>query len=125
MTRNRFAVGVATVAFGLAMSVAPVAAQALPGPGCSEPCPPSGDTLPNTDVNTGNPGALPTNEGNTTGAPALAAPGADSGPRGAVADVTPGGLAVTGGDIVGLAAIGAGAVGLGTVLSRRGRRRTA
>ena len=36
----------------------------------------------------------------------------------------PGSLAVTGGDVLGLAALGAGAIGVGTVLVRRGRTRT-
>lgn len=35
-----------------------------------------------------------------------------------------GSLAVTGGDIVGLVAMGAGAIGVGTVLVRRGRTRS-
>ena len=35
-----------------------------------------------------------------------------------------GSLAVTGGDILGMAAIGAGAIGVGTVLVRRGRTRS-
>lgn len=43
---------------------------------------------------------------------------------GTTATRDPGSLAVTGGDIVGLVALGAGAVGAGTFLVRRGRTRS-
>ncbi|HVF74728.1 MAG TPA: hypothetical protein VM938_06740 [Acidimicrobiales bacterium] len=50
--------------------------------------------------------------------------GSDTKVAGVTTSRDAGSLAVTGGDIVGMVAIGAGAIGLGTVLVRRGRTRS-
>lgn len=50
--------------------------------------------------------------------------GSDTKVLGTTTSRDPGSLAVTGGDIAGLAALGAGAVGIGTFFVRRGRTRS-
>jgi hypothetical protein len=128
MICKRIAMGIATAGVGLALFAGPAAAQELPGTGCSQPCPPppSGDVLPDTQVNTDNPSVAPTPPAGE------ALPAVETAPNATVADTAPaaeaqtasGGLPVTGGDIAGLAGIGIAAIGTGAVLRRRGRRAT-
>ena len=124
MSRNRIALGVSVAALGLALTVGTAVADDLPGNGCSVPCP-SGDVLPNAEVNapTGEAASvLPNEQTNVAPAVATAAPAAVVA---ATAGGSSGGLPVTGGDIAGLTAIGAAAVGSGALLLRRSRRRQA
>jgi hypothetical protein len=123
MICKRIAMGIATAGFGFVLFAGPVAAQELPGTGCSQPCPPSGDVLPDTQVNNDISGpnnsdgeALPAVEV----APDSAAVG---GARpAAAAQTASGGLPVTGGDIATIAGVGIAAIGTGAVLRRRARR---
>ena len=89
------------VAAGIVLAV-PVAAWAQADDYTREPTEVSGETFSRPDRPTGE---RPTRVAGTT------------------VSRDPGSLAVTGGDVLGLAALGAGAIGVGTVLVRRGRTR--
>lgn len=92
----RSIIAAGTVAAGLVLAI-PVAAWAQADDYTREPTEVSGETFSRPD--------RPTRVAGTT------------------VSRDPGSLAVTGGDILGLAALGAGAIGVGTVLVRRGRTR--
>lgn len=87
-------------------------------------CPPNDDYCTDgvpAEVEPDNEEVLPTDEvapgGETGGAPAQAEV-----PAAAAQEAPSGGLPLTGGDVVGMTIIGAGAVAIGTVLVRRSKR---
>jgi hypothetical protein len=120
MGNHRIALGVVTVAFGLALTVGTAVADDLPGNGCSVPCPPpSSQVQPTTEVNA--PATAPASDtavlgaSETNGAPAAVAP--------AAATSSSSGLPFTGADVVGLTVVGLAAIGTGILLVRRSRAR--
>jgi LPXTG-motif cell wall-anchored protein len=124
MNKHPLAVGVAVAAIGVGLSVGTAVADDLPGNGCSVPCPSTnGEVLPNAEINASGPAAenasvLPASETAAAAAPAVS-------PAVAAATTSSSGLPVTGGDIAGMTALGAAALGSGTFLVRRGRKRHA
>jgi LPXTG-motif cell wall-anchored protein len=80
-------------------------------------CAPTDDYC--TEVDNSDSEVLPGNVEVPTGAPAQAEV---PGPAPAAAQAPSGGLPLTGGDVVGMTVIGAGAIAVGTVLVRRSKR---
>lgn len=106
MTAHRIRVGLAVSFLGLALSAGSASAQV----GCSYSCgPQTGEVSPESIQ------APP--QGNQVGATAAVAS-----PAAAPASTSSGSLPFTGGDVVGLAIVGAAAAGAGTILVRRSRK---
>lgn len=104
---------------GCDFSECPPPGEELPNEG-EQPTTPPGGELPNEGEAPGGGEAGAPGEAETGGGGEVAAGGAETGAAGAAAPS--GTLPVTGGDIAGLALIGAGAVAAGAVLVRRSRR---
>lgn len=105
MTAHRIRVGLAVSFLGLALSAGTASAQV----GCSYSCgPQTGEVSPES---------IQAPQGSQVGAPASVAT-----PAAAPASTTPGSLPFTGGDVAGLAIVGAAAAGAGAILVRRSRK---